>query len=212
MDDNVKKIIAGVLGLIAVVVLVIRISSSGGPEYDINSADPVERLAAVEDYRRDQSDASREVLIRVAESDKDIRVKISSIKAMRHNRGESTEQALRRMAREEPNARVRGEALAALSEYKNFPTTQLINALKTEPAPEVRMGAAKGLAQRADRSSAPDLFRALGDPDPQVRSWAITGIRHITKAGFLFNPEKEPNEQVDVINQIGNYLRRNGYM
>lgn len=212
MEDGVKKIIAAVLGLVALVLVVNVLFFSGGPRYDINSTDPVERLAAIEDYRVDKSNASSEVLIRVAETDNDERVKLASISAMRMNQNENTEKALRRMAREEKSPAVRGEAWAVLGYYKNVPTSELTGVLRTDSHPSVRMGAAKGLANRADRKSAPDLFRALGDPDEKVRAWAISGIRYITKVGFLYEARKTPGEQVEIIQQIGNYLRRNGFM
>lgn len=212
MEDGHKKIIAGVLGIIAIALVINVLFFSNDARYDINSPDPVERLAAVEDYRNDRTGGSREVLIRVAESDNDERVKLASISAMRHNRDEDTEKALRRMAREEKSPAVRGEAWVVLAEYKNVATSELTGVLQSESNPIVRIGAAQGLANRADRKSAPNMFRALGDPDEKVRAWAITAIRQITKVGFLYDAGKTPGEQVQVIQQIGNYLRRNGFM
>lgn len=212
MDENVKKIGAGVLGLIALVMVIKALFFSGGSKYDIESTDPVERMAAVEDFRRDDSVSAREVLIRVAESDKDLGVKISTIHAMRVNQDEDTERTLRRMAQSESSPRVRGEALAALGSYKKVSTNELTAVLGSgAKSPEERMGAAKGLANRADRKSIPALFAALRDPDEKVRAWAITGIKQITYVGFLYDARKPPHEQNEVIGQISAYLSRNGF-
>ena len=131
---------------------------------------------------------------------------------MRKNQDDQTEQSLRKLARNSRDAHVRGEALAALGNYPNAATSEFTAVLRSDRNPQVRAGAAKALVRRKDRNAIPDLYAALRDKDEKVRAWAISAIKEITLTGFLYNPGKQPHEQIKVMQQIGNYLRRNGFM
>jgi HEAT repeat protein len=211
MKDQKKAIVAGVLLLVAAVLLTRWVFGEHGNArlWDSDKAD--ERLLAVEALRADDSGAARERLTRML-SDSDRRVVVQSVRAMAFNRSESSHRVLVEQLRTAADPQVRGEVAAALGRYEQTPTKTLTSLLASDPEPKVRAGAARGLAAKKDKAAVPELYKALSDPDPQVRAWAITGIGRATLHRFIYEAERSPEQQQQRIRDIGELLRRSGHL
>lgn len=216
MSEKAKMIGAAALGIIALVLVINALLPDDG--FDADSDDPKVRLAAVEGLRGHDSDAARETL-RELTADEDIRVVQESVRAMGENRDDRNFAVLREMAKSDQRPEVRAAAYESLGRYESMPTNDLVHALEGEKSAEVRAGAAHALRLKADqlrektdRAAMQALYRALSDPDPDVRVRAISGIKEVIYLNFPYNARKEPSEQRQVINQIREYLVRNGWI
>lgn len=217
MTSQTKAIIAAVLCALALL-LVGRALWSSDNHGDIHSDDIAKRLTGVEGLRRSDKSSARQALINLAR-DPDGRVGFQAVKAMGENRDERTYEALLDICRDSqvtPN--VRGAAFAALGHYEQTHFDTLTGPLLADEEPLVRAGAARGLSHKLKwdrpegRVAIPDLYKALYDPDPLVRGWAITAICKMTITRFNFNATKPPKAQKEKLEFIEAYLKRNGYM
>ncbi|MEX2214811.1 MAG: HEAT repeat domain-containing protein [Phycisphaeraceae bacterium] len=210
MDEKKQKIITVTLCALAAVLIVWRMWPSGAG-YSLDSEDPVQRMQALEDLRGQNTQRARS-LLRSMTVDPDPRVAVMAIQSMAGNRDRENMSSLVNLSTAAQSPLVRREALAALGEYPEFDAARLVAVVTSERDPDVRAGAAQGLARRADRSTVPTMFRALSDEDAFVRGWAITGIKNVTKVGFMYDSGRPPQEQREVIEEIRKYLQRNRFM
>lgn len=111
---------------------------------------------------------------------------------------------------------IRSAAADALARAGNSSSTaQLIEMIKHDQDARVRAGAARGLARRAspeNNESVPVFFAALRDPAPDVRAWAIRGIRRVSVIRVLYDPAKPPEQQESQIQTIEEMLRKMGHL
>lgn len=211
MNESVRQRLPVILCVLAVVVVAWRFIFTGGDGASLTSTNPDKRLIALEGLWQQDSAQARAKLRQMVE-DPDERVVLQSIRGMGHNRDDNNRRQLQSLAAIDRPPLYRREAIAALGNYDNVPVSDFVSVLSNEREPQVRAGAAQALARRADKATVPAMFKALSDPDPEVRIWAITGIKNVTYTGFMYEATTPPQEQQDVIRQIGNYLRKNGYM
>lgn len=179
-----------------------RASASG-----LDSPDPAKRLKAVEEIGQQKTESACQTL-RPFVRDADVRVAVEAVRRI----GEMGTESGRKVLIEVVNApsiqgKVRGEAAAALGKDKAVDPQLLTGSLRTETDPQVRAGAAKGLARLRERTTVPDLFKGLSDPDPQVRIWCVTAISNIAGIRFDYQAHEPPATQTDKIQFIGQLLR-----
>jgi HEAT repeat protein len=216
VNQTTKTILAAVLCVLALL-LTLRAFFWGGGSGDASSADARKRLAGVESLRGREDNAARQRLVALAD-DPDRRVAFQAVKAMGVNRDEETYQALLQIAKEAQDPQVRGAAYSSLGQYDQTNLDLLTGALQDEKEPLARAGAARGLAHKLEmnrqqgRAAIPDLYRALYDPDPAVRGWAITAICKVTITRFNYSATTPPEAQRDRLKFIEDYLKRNGFM
>lgn len=212
MNERIKWIISGALLLLAVVM--VGRALWGGPDLDELAAsdDAKDRLQAVLIIQESQSN-SPQLLGRLA-ADPVPSVSMQAITVMGQNQTTDYRQALKKIISERGDPKSRGAAAAALGHYEETSVREFTALLGRSEHPEVRAGAAKGLARMAQRdrkSAAPALIAGLRDHDPQVRIWAITGIYNISGHQFPgYNAAIAPNEQAGVIRFIETELREKG--
>ena len=211
MNETLREKLPLAICVLAVLVLAGRFLFGGSSDASLTSIDPNKRLIALEGLWHSDSDKARENLRKMT-ADPDERVVLQSIRGMGHNRDSTNRQQLQSFTAVDRPPLFRREALAALGNYEDVPVAQFVSVLSTERDPQVRIGAAQALARRADKSSIPAMYKALTDPEPEVRIWAITGIKNVTYTGFMYEASLPPQEQREVIQQIGAYLRKNGFM
>ncbi len=212
MNERVKWGIAGALLLFAIVILLRAMF--GGPDVDELAAsdDDKDRLRAVLILQERESDAP-ELLGRLA-GDPVPHVAMQAVTAMGRHRTVDHRKKLRELIETVRDPEVRGAAAAALGHYENTSVSELQALMREGEHPDVRAGAAKGLARKAKhdrRSTIPALLTALRDHDPGVRIWAITGIYNVSGHQFPgYDAAKDPREMVHVIQFIENKLREKG--
>lgn len=215
MDQRTKWIIAGVCGLVAVVLLG-RILFGGEDVDDLaNSDDADDRLRAV--LIISEEGESPQLLQQLA-SDVEPRVSRQAITVLSKQRTPSHRQVLTELSRSASSPEVRGAAVAALGAYEETSPRELASLLQTRDDPLVRQGAAKALARqgRFDEKATtvtPLLLDALRDGDPEVRIWAIAGITNVSGNRFPgYDASRPPAEQREVIRYIEGKLREKGLL
>jgi len=211
MSDEARRRLPMVLGALAAAVVIWRVFFSGGGEPGLDSLDVNKRLVAMESLFEQDSDQAR-TRLRAMAADPDPRVVLQSIRGMGSNRDLNNRRHLQTFAAEAKDPIYRREAIVALSEYEDVNVSEFTAVLGRDSDPQARAGAAQALARRADRSTIPAMYTALTDPDAEVRIWAITGIKNITYTGFVYDPAQPPEQQREVIGQIGAFLKRNKFM
>jgi HEAT repeat protein len=176
------------------------------------SADRNDRLEAIHRLRRRGGPAAREALLRLARDD-DTRVAVAATWAI----GAMDESACRDLlagilADTSFAAEVRAEAAAAYGKRPGAEPGVLTRALSTDPDPQARTGAAKGLLLLKEPKTIPALVEALEDGDAEVRRWALQAIHSMVVPRFSFRPELPPERQRDRIEAIKAGLRKCGVL
>jgi HEAT repeat protein len=197
-----------IAGLVALVVMLVAVVIVYWPGGDPNSPDPEKRLEAIIQLSGSTDEESVSTLIRLAR-DPEPHVAIAAVKAI-GAAPKSSHVALQRiLARPDNSPPVRAEAVAALGKCPktNVEVTVLTKVLATDTDPQVRAGAARGLARRRDGTAMKELVAALEDPDARVRLWAVTAISRTTALRFDYDARIPPEQQQDKIRIIKETLR-----
>jgi HEAT repeat protein len=212
----------GFLVLVAAVALVLWLvdSRTGNVEKLSGSAKAVDRMEAVDKAGKSSSGGASKALEKLSR-DRDENVAVRAIWALGDSPGDRNRDALRRIVTDKSvRPRVRGEAAAALGKHEDAGSAILKDTLVGDGDPQVRAGAAKGLSRVAGRqktvegakSIIPQLSRALEDPDPNVRAWAITAIHKLIVRRFQYSATASPETQQEQIEAIRKYLRGRGVL
>ena len=199
--------IAGLVALVVMLVAVVIVYWPGGG--DPNSPDPEKRLEAITQLSGHADEESVSTLIRLSR-DSEPRVAIAAVKAIGAAPKSSHVPLQRILARPDNSPPVRAEVFAALGKCPkaNVKVTVLTEALTTAKDPQVRAGAARGLARRRDRVALKELVAALEkDPDARVRLQAVTAISRTTALRFDYDAWTPPEQQRDKIRIIKETLR-----
>lgn len=169
---------------------------------------PEDRQAAIAALATAGSADASETLAALA-ADKDPATATLAVRALGERQTDRNHDALKRIITDKslPPA-VRSEAAYTIGSFTKADPAVLTNALAAEQEPEVRAGAAKGLAKLEMPSTIPQLSAALEDPAPEVRRWAITAIHRMIVRRFPYDAAKPPEAQQDVIKRIRDYLRQ----
>lgn len=212
MRKNPQVLVLGLLVLAGAIALVSYLTGPGrGADRLASSGDPQERLKAVEASGGDRSEAASERLSQLSR-DSDLRVARGAVRALADNRTDRNRELLMEIMEDKSRrGRVRGEAAATLGEYEGTDFRVLTNALR-DPDKDARAGAAKGLVRLRKPEAVPELYRALSDPDPEVRMWAISAINKVVVIRFNYDAGKPPGSQVKQIEYIGQLLRQRGLL
>ncbi|MDP6636126.1 MAG: HEAT repeat domain-containing protein [Phycisphaerae bacterium] len=198
-----------IAGLVALAVLLGAVAVVYWPDSgDPDSPDPDKRLQAITELSGQADAEAVKTLVRLTR-DSEPRVAIAAVKAIGAAPKTSHAPLQRILARPDNSPPVRAEAVAALGKCpkKNVPVTVLTKVLKSDPDPQVRAGAARGLARRRDKVAIGELVEALEDPDARVRLWAVTAIGRTTALRFDYDAWTEPEKQQKKIRIIKETLR-----
>ena len=198
--------IAGLVALVAVLVAIAIVCWHGGG--DPNSPDPAMRMRAITRLSGRTDAESVTTLIRLT-GDPKPHVAIAAVKAIGAAPKSSHVPLQQILARPDNSPPVRAEVVAALGNCPkaNVKITVLTEILAGDTDPQVRAGAARGLARRRDKVALKELVAALEDPDARVRLQAVTAIGRTTALRFDYNAWIPPEQQRDKIRIIKETLR-----
>ena len=172
------------------------------------SANPEDRQAAIAALAKTRSQAASQMLTTLA-ADKDPGTAILAVRALGQQQTPENQDILKRIVADKGLPKlIRSEAACTMGKFKDADPAVLTNTLANDADPEVRAGAAKGLARLEKPSTIPQLSAALEDPSPEVRRWAITAIHRMIVRTFPYDADKPPETQQDVIKRIRDYLRQ----
>ena len=172
------------------------------------SANPEDRQAAIAALARTRSQAASQMLTTLA-ADKDPATAILAVRALGDQQAPENQDVLKRIIADKGLPKlIRSEAAYTMGTFKDADPAVLTSTLATDADPEVRAGAAKGLAKLEMPSTIPQLSAALEDPSPEVRRWAITAIHRMVVRTFPYDATKPPETQQDVIKRIRDYLKQ----
>jgi len=198
-----------IAGLVALVVVLVVIAIVCWPDAgDPTSPDPARRLQAIAQLTGKTDEQSVNTLVRMT-SDPKPHVAIAAVKAIGAAPKSSHVPLQKILAKVDNNPPVRAEVVAALGKCPkaNVKITVLTEALTQDADPQVRAGAARGLARRRDKKALKELVAALEDPDARVRLWAITAIGRTTALRFDYDARVPPKQQQDKLRTIKETLR-----
>ena len=206
-------IVAGVVGLATLVTLVWQLGIFGDSTDALAASTSREdRQKAIRKLAESGSSDAAEKLTKLA-SHSDPWTARYAVRAMGDRPSDENRRALTGiLANREISAAARSEAAATLGKFKQADPVVLVRSLTADESPEVRAGAAKGLARLEKPSTIPQLSAALEDPSPQVRMWAITAIHKMIVRRYPYDPAKPPQQQQEVIGRIREYLRKCGVL
>ncbi len=115
------------------------------------------------------------------------------------------ELVVRRVVDSDAPPPVRAIAAGQLGRFETVDVEHLAVVAGGDTSAEVRGGATQGLvnASTPDRPEVVPIFvNLLGDPDPAVRSAAVTGLRKATHQIFEFDSSAPPNTQIGNVQNI----------
>lgn len=165
-------------------------------------------LAQIDVMRQNQSSADVDRLLELTGHESQ-RVALAAVYALGHFKSAAARDALKNVFETTTNPAVRAAAADALGQSASDPQA-LIEILQSHPDPKARMGAARGLARYSTpqrRDALPALVKALRDPHPDVRAWAIRGVYRSSIKRFLYDPKTPPEKQTRQIEYIERRLR-----
>ncbi len=174
------------------------------------SEDPAARLQAVRQLRGKSSALALRTLRRLCE-DPDVRVAVQAVRALGAGGGRAGGKALKALLANGKRGRVRGEAAAALGLYESTPVELLGERLRitSEPDPDARIGAAKGLARLGKSAGLKELLHVLeNDDDPRVRAVAVVAIQKIIGVRFRYDPTAPHDDRAEQVGHIRAALER----
>ncbi|MCP4377796.1 MAG: HEAT repeat domain-containing protein [bacterium] len=196
-----------IVAIVVVLAVLAMVCWPGGD--DPNSPDPQERLRAINELAGSTDGESVSTLVSLSGDPKQ-HVAIAAVKAIGAT-PKTSHAPLRKILTGTSNSPpVRAEAVAALGKCPkaNVEVAVLTKVLTGDPDPQVRAGAARGLARRRDKVAIRELVAALEDPDARVRLWAITAIGRTTALRFEYDAWAMPENQRKQIAVIKDTLRR----
>jgi len=169
------------------------------------STDPQQRRQAIRELRGKSNALALRVLRRLAD-DGDAGVAVQAVQAL----GEAGDgEALLAVLKAGPTGTVRGEAAAALGLCKGTDVDLLGKALRDDPAPEARAGAAKGLARLRDVASLKYLVDALKtDGDPRVLTLCLLAVQKTIVVRFRYDVNADANTRARQAAAIETMLRQ----
>lgn len=196
--------------MVLVLVLTVAAVAFWPDRADPNSEDAEERLRAIAQLSGRTDDESTNTLLSLT-GDPKPHVAIAAVKAIAAAPRFSHAPLQRVLSRADSSPPARAEAAAALGKCPkaDVEVSVLTKILvsKTQD-PQVRAGAARGLARRRDKTALNELVEALEDTDPRVRLWAITAIGRTTALRFEYDAWTSPAKQQDELRFIKETLRR----
>lgn len=207
-------IVAGVISLATIVVVIWQMGEFGDSAADLASSAKVEeRRAAVEQLGKRDDDGASELLSKLAK-DADPWTARYAVRALGGHQSDTNQDLLTRMVADKGLSKAaRSEAAATLGKFKKADPVVLTRTLvDKDEDPEVRAGAAKGLARLEMPKTIPQLSAALEDPSPEVRRWAITAIHRMIVRSYPYDARKPPETQKEVIQRIRDYLKKSGVL
>jgi len=207
-------IVAGVILVAFIVVILWQMGAFGSSSEGLaNSAKVEDRRAAVEQLGKRDDDGASELLSKLAK-DTDPWTARYAVRALGGHRSDTNQKLLTRMVTDKALSKAtRSEAAATLGKFKKADPVVLTRTLVDENEdPEVRAGAAKGLARLEMPKTIPQLSAALEDPSPEVRLWAITAIHRMIVRTYPYDARKPPDTQKEVIQRIREYLKKSGVL
>ena len=173
-----------------------------------NSPEVEDRRAAIEALAKSRGSSASQLLSTLA-SDKDTGTALMAVSALGEQQTAENRDVLNHIISDKSlQPAARSEAASTLGKFKDADPAVLTRVLTAEENPEVRAGAAKGLARLEMPSTIPQLSAALEDPSPEVRRWAITAIHRMIVRRFPYDAAKPPETQQDVIKRIRDYLKQ----
>lgn len=202
-----RALIVGFAAFVALVTALLWAFGTGGADVGklASSGDRARRREAVKKLWGRTDQTARETLHRLS-SDKDVRVAVTAVCALGRTGDEAQPLLEDILADTAKPARVRCEAAAELGRFGPEARERLCSALREEPDPVVRMGAAKGLWRLRDVNSATRLAGALSDPDRRVRTHVLKALNRMMIRRFPYDPELPPEQQQAVIGEIARYV------
>lgn len=207
-------ILAGAVGLVIVLVAAWLLGAFGESVDSLAaSSDRDDRLEAIRRISESDSSSSTDRLRRMA-AHSDPATARMAVRSLGYHLSELNLDALRDILDDEKlSEAARSEAASTLGKFKEADPVVLTRTLSNnKEKPEVRAGAAKGLARLEMPKTIPQLSAALEDPSPEVRLWAITAIHRMIVRRFPYDPSKPPQQQKAVIERIRTYLRQCGVL
>ncbi len=192
---NQRHIAYAGAALLLLLLLGMRYGCRGGvnaPAGDTREA----RLAQIDAMRQRQRSGDVAQLAELADhSDAD--VSRAAIYALGAFESPQAATALGELLRSAERPEIRAAAAAAIGQ-SNREIDTLIDVLNNDSDPQVRAGAAHGLASYTTpdhREALPAFVAALEDEDAGVRKVAIRGIYQASKKRFLYEPDQPPAAQ-----------------
>ena len=180
-------------------------SLTGDPEKIVAEIDAICR-------RGDRADAARLVPLT---SHADQQVARAAMDALAVLDADAARQTLGGLLRDEKDPQKRAAAAEAYGHTPSSDPQVLAAVLTQDEAPEVRAGAARGLARLSSPQrpeGLPAFVAALRDEDPKVRAWAVRGIERVSGKRFPYDPARSPESQTEQIRGIKDQLRAMGWL
>jgi len=206
-------IVAGVILVAAVLVIVWQAGAFGDSTATLaRSANVEDRRAAIKQLGKRGGSGASEMLSKLAK-DSDPWTARYAVRALGEHQTNTNQDLLTRMVTDKGLSKAaRSKAAATLGKFKDADPAVLTRALVDDQDAEVRAGAAKGLARLEMPKTIPQLSKALEDPSPEVRLWAITAIHRMIVRTYPYDARKPPETQQEVIERIRKYLKQCGVL
>jgi len=212
--SKIAWILAAAVLLVAVVIAMWQLGAFDASTDDLAaSSDRQDRQKAIDRLAESGSSAVADKLKKLA-SHSDPWTARYAVRAFGDRRSDDSRRALANILndRRMPPA-ARAEAADVIGKFEDADPAVLTRTLTdTDEDPQVRAGAAKGLARLKEPATIPQLSAALEDPSEDVRKWAITAIHKMVTRRYPYDPAKPPQQQEEVIERIRTYLRSCGVL
>jgi len=209
---TMRRIAAGAAGAVGVATLTLWCFAERwrDPRRLAASRDRSDRLHAVDLLRGEEDAVARGLLFRLS-SDRDLRVAATAVWALGDGHSRRNARMLRTIL-DDPRrpGPIRAEAAEMLGKCAAAGPEPLIGALAGNASATVRAGAARGLFFLPGPPAARALLGALEDPDARVRREAVRSLYHMTSRRFPYDPDRSPDDQQNVLDDIRTHLREAG--
>jgi len=162
------------------------------------SGETQSRLAAIGQLERAPSAETANALASMAQ-DADTPVALRSLGTLgRLRRADALPQMKAAMKDARPEVREAGALALGNLGRRTHPQT-LVEALRSDPSPEVRAAAARGIGLVYYWEGMPDLMNALNDSSEDVRRNAGAAVHRLWRADFLYRADDPPQERAQRI-------------
>ncbi|MCX5682218.1 MAG: HEAT repeat domain-containing protein [Planctomycetota bacterium] len=159
------------------------------------------RLAAINEIAHAPSAKTMSALAPLT-TDADTQVSVRALETLgRMRRVEAVEPM--KAALKDPRPETREAGVIALGRLgaRGDPEA-LVQALRTDAAPEVRAAAVTALGLNHDWSAMPDILRALEDESDLVRAGAASAVRRLWQRDFFYRPDDPPQKRAASVARI----------